>query len=663
MQRLVIILILGGLNLISSAQSCIPDYITFYLQSQVDSFQINYPGCTEIEGDVIITGNDITNLIGLVVLTSIGGDLRIEDASSLTKLYGLNNISFIGGELNIEENESLFNLEGLSSLVHINESLKIKENSSLLSLSGLDNLTTIGEDLNIGCSGYSWTGNPLLNNLSGLHSLSSIGNTLMICNNHGMTDLSGIENLTSVENIRISSNDNQSSLTGLQGVTNVDGYISISWNDLLNSLYGLNNLTTTGSLLLFRLPSLDDLSGLERLCTVGNDLTISSNFSIISLTSLDSLNYIGGKLTIESNYDLVDLSGLENLTEIGAGLEIGSNYSLSSINALSSVTSIGGDLIIQSNSDLTSLVGLSGVTSIDGDLVISNFSNLTSLAGIENINPSSIENLQISWLYSLTDCAFPNICEYLADPNGVVDIYRNGSSCNNPVQIANECGITLPCLPYGNYHFMYQYEIDSFQTDYPGCTDLEGSLYIHGGWGGGMGDYTNLDGLSVVTSIDGILLVSRAYYLTSLSGIENIDGTSISDLYIWYSPYLSECEVQSICDYLANPNGEVEIKENANGCNSPEEVLDACESVSVQEQETEPLFKIFPNPASDYLYVDNQSRHEIDKILIYNTIGQIIYSQDYNDPVIHISDLDQGIYILEIIADDIKKRMKFIVGN
>jgi len=663
MQRLIILLFWGGLNLISSAQSCIPDYITFYLQSQVDSFQINYPGCTEIEGDVYIGGDDITNLDGLLVLTSIGGDLRIENTSSLTSLYGLNNISFIGEVLNIEENELLIDLSGLNGLLHINESLKIKENSGLLSLSGLYNLTTIGMDINIGCSNYSWTGNPLLNNLSGLHSLSSIGNSLMICNNHGMTDLSGIENLTSVENIRISSNDNLSSLTGLQGITNVNGYLYISWNDSLNSLYGLNNLDSAGSLGLFRLPSLYDLSGLERLCKVDNDLTISYNFSINSIESLDSLTYIGGNLTINSNYDLIDLSGLENLTEIGGGLEIRNNYSLSSINALYSVTSIGGDLIIHHNSDLTSLVGLSEVTTIDGNLVINNMSSLTSLSGIENINPSSIENLEISWLYSLTDCAFPNICEYLTDPNGVVDIYRNGYSCNNPAQIANECGITLPCLPYGNYHFMYQYEIDSFQTDYPDCTDLEGSLFLHGGWGGGTGDYTNLDGLSVVTSIDGILLISGAYYLNSLSGIDKIDAASISDLYIMYSPFLSECEVQSICDYLADPNGDVEIKENAYGCNSPEEVQAACDAVSILEQDPESLFKIFPNPASNYLFVDNQSSHEIDKILIYNTIGQIIYSQDHKELMIHISGLDQGIYILEIIADDLKKRMKFVIGN
>ena len=663
MLRLITILILAGLNLISSAQSCIPDYIDFYLQSQVDSFQINYPGCTEIEGDVYISGNDITNLIGLGVLTSIGGNLRIENTSSLTKLNGLNNISVIGEDLLIEDNESLYNFDGLSSLVQINGTLTIKENSSLVSLSGLDNLTTIGEDINIGCSGYSWTGNPLLSNLSGLNSLSSIGNSLRICRNHGLTDLSGIENLTNVENISISSNDNLSSLTGLQGISNIDGYIYIGWNDLLNSLDGLNNLTTVGSLTLFRLPNLDNLSGLEHLCTVNGDLEISSNHTIINITSLDSLIYIGGQLTIDNNYDLIDLSGFENLTEIGGGLEIINNTYLSNINALSSVTSIGGDLIIRTHPFFTSLIGLSGVTSIAGNLTISNMSQITSLSGIENISASSIENLNISWLYSLTDCVFPNICEYLADPNGVVDIFRNGNSCYDPTLIANECGITLQCLPYGNYHFQNQAQIDSFQTDYSGCTDLGGSLYIQDGFGSEAGEYTNLDGLSVITSIDGVLVISGSDSLSSLSGLDNVDATSISALYIVNNPFLSECEVESICDYLANPVGEVDISDNASGCNHPNQVQNACETVTIQEKDLEPLFSVYPIPARHYLCVDNRSRHKIDKILIYNTIGQIIFSQDYKGSMIHISELEKGVYILEIITDELKTRMKFIVRN
>ena len=55
----------SAIHLCSSSQSCLPERITFTIQAQIDNFQTNYPNCTEIEGVVTISGNDITNLNGL----------------------------------------------------------------------------------------------------------------------------------------------------------------------------------------------------------------------------------------------------------------------------------------------------------------------------------------------------------------------------------------------------------------------------------------------------------------------------------------------------------------------------------------------------------------------------------------------------------------------
>ena len=59
----------------NSQSPCLPEGITFTTQAQVDSFQINYPGCTEIMGTVVIEGPSINNLDGLNVLTAVGGFL------------------------------------------------------------------------------------------------------------------------------------------------------------------------------------------------------------------------------------------------------------------------------------------------------------------------------------------------------------------------------------------------------------------------------------------------------------------------------------------------------------------------------------------------------------------------------------------------------------
>lgn len=70
------------------AQPCLPEGIEITTQVQIDSFQINYPGCSEIEGDVEINGDDFTNLYGLSVINSIGGEFIIKSYNSLTNLSG-----------------------------------------------------------------------------------------------------------------------------------------------------------------------------------------------------------------------------------------------------------------------------------------------------------------------------------------------------------------------------------------------------------------------------------------------------------------------------------------------------------------------------------------------------------------------------------------------
>ena len=127
-----------------TAQSCLPEGITFTTQEQIDNFQTDYPGCTEIEGDVEINGENITNLNGMLVLKSIGGELLIK-STSLVSLIGLDSITSIGKSLFIDSNFALTSLTGLSSLSSIDGNLLIEYNRSLLSIESLENLISIEE--------------------------------------------------------------------------------------------------------------------------------------------------------------------------------------------------------------------------------------------------------------------------------------------------------------------------------------------------------------------------------------------------------------------------------------------------------------------------------------------------------------------------------------
>jgi hypothetical protein len=77
------------------SQGCLPDGILFSSQAAIDNFQTNYPDCTEIQGNVAIDGEDITNLNGLNGIISIGGQLRIENNPLLIDLTGLENLTSI----------------------------------------------------------------------------------------------------------------------------------------------------------------------------------------------------------------------------------------------------------------------------------------------------------------------------------------------------------------------------------------------------------------------------------------------------------------------------------------------------------------------------------------------------------------------------------------
>ena len=84
---------------LSKAQNCIPIAIVFTTQAQVDAFPTDYPGCTIIDGNVGITGNNITNIDSLIQITKINGSLQILNADGLNNLDGFENLTHILGSL------------------------------------------------------------------------------------------------------------------------------------------------------------------------------------------------------------------------------------------------------------------------------------------------------------------------------------------------------------------------------------------------------------------------------------------------------------------------------------------------------------------------------------------------------------------------------------
>jgi len=109
-----------------------------------------------------------------------------------------------------------------------------------------------------------------------------------------------------------------------------------------------------------------------------------------------------------------DISGLQNLTSVGGDLRLVTDALLENENldAFQNLTSIGGDLVLDGN-NFTDLSPLQNLTSINGSLQITNQLYLPSLEGLENIDYTTITDLQIYGNNSLSVCNFPNICSKL----------------------------------------------------------------------------------------------------------------------------------------------------------------------------------------------------------------------------------------------------------
>ena len=538
-------------------------------------------------------------------------------------------------------------------------------------------------------------------------------------------------------------------------------------------------------------------------CTeIEGDVQINGD-DIINLNGLNVLTSFGGGLWIQDNFALTTLTGLDNLYSIGENLWVIHNYALTSLIGLENVTSSGGDLRIDYNGTLTSLTGLENLSSIGRSLSITNNDALSSLDGLNNIDVASISNLYITGNKLLANCEAESICQYLSSPYGPVNIFNNAPGCNSPSEIANACGFTITCLPYGNYYFFNQAEIDSFQSYYPDCTELEGRIEINGdeilnlaglnnitsiggglgiqrnalmnltglenmtSIGGSLGIYytnalTNLTGLENVTSIGGGLYISSNNSLTSLTGLEhvtsieenmffnnndalmnliglenvtyiggylhiasnnaltsltglknvtsiagylkikynnsltsltgldnlnsiggnvdirgntgltnltgleNVNASSICNLYIFENSSLATCEVQSVCDYLTAPSGNIFIHDNAPGCNSPEEVQDSC-WVAIEEIMVLSEIAIHPNPftTSTTITYGLQQPASV-QITIYNHLGkqlEVIHqkqSAGKQQVVWNAEGLPSGVYYCVLKTREGTQTMKMI---
>ncbi|MAY53710.1 MAG: hypothetical protein CMC75_10680 [Flavobacteriaceae bacterium] len=288
-------------------------------------------------------------------------------------------------------------------------------------------------------------------------------------------------------------------------------------------------------------------------CTVVQETLEISGNNISDLSGLSQITTVENVLTIHNNPILQNLNGLEDIqlgTSSSPTIFVFENGSLTNLDGLNGITSNvdpqGIDqIIIRDNPELTSIEGLSSLATNVGKIEIINNNSLTALIGFENltlIGAIFIENNDLlSQLFTI---------------NTSVGTLFELHIVNNEI-LTNLNGLEA-------------------------LTDLDIQLNIDGN-----PSLLNLNGLRGVLndgphSIPLEFKINNNTSLNDISGFENIDFNTLWRGEITNNTNLSECDIQSICNFIDTSN-ELIIENNAVRCTSVSEVETECTLVNISD--------------------------------------------------------------------------------
>ncbi|HFA50018.1 MAG TPA: hypothetical protein ENJ95_13500 [Bacteroidetes bacterium] len=448
----------------------------------------------------VVNEDDEANSVDPTVTSACSGNIVL---NSQAKVNTFGNCEVIDGNLAII-GEDITDLSPLSSLIEVKGSLNIWSNSNLTNLEGLNNLSSVG--------GLTIRSNPLLENLLPLSNLSSDElDFLFLKKNNALLDLEGLEGVTGVSRLIIEGNTNLLTLKGLNNLSISRGDLVISENPSLLNLNDLNSLLTVNDdFVVHKNDALLDLKGVEGI-TGANFLRITQNANLQTLEGLNNLSFVENRLDVTDNPSLLNLNGLNNLNSVGSVFGIQRNAALADISALAQLNS-------------------------SRELIIFYNHSLTNLSGLENL--SQLENLTISNNQILNNCC--GIHPLLSSGNigGRISIVANPFPCSNESNILNNCASTI-CT--GDVILESQADVDNF----PGCSTIGGNLIIRSpfGTGSASSDITDLSPLLGLTEVTGKLVLENNDHLLNLHGLENI--TAINGLAIVLSDSLNNIQALS----------------------------------------------------------------------------------------------------------------------
>ncbi|MAO10855.1 MAG: hypothetical protein CMC07_08225 [Flavobacteriaceae bacterium] len=217
---------------------------------------------------------------------------------------------------------------------------------------------------------------------------------------------------------------------------------------------------------------------------------------------------------------------------------------------------------------------------------------------------------------------------------------------------------------------VYSLSIVSEDIDNDGDSDIVASSFENSSvvW------FENLDGQGTFGSsrlIDDNNLGGHEVYAEDLDGDGDVDVLSaiyFDDTVYWYEndgtgnfgepQIISSNVIEAICVFADDFNGDGKMDVLATSRRNDEIIwFENLGPLAIEENEAN-LFNIYPNPTSGLL--DIKSNTPISEIIVYNNIGQLLYTFEEKNQV-DISDLSEGIYFLKITNEKGNTKTKKVV--
>ncbi|MBL7921034.1 MAG: T9SS type A sorting domain-containing protein [Bacteroidia bacterium] len=78
----------------------------------------------------------------------------------------------------------------------------------------------------------------------------------------------------------------------------------------------------------------------------------------------------------------------------------------------------------------------------------------------------------------------------------------------------------------------------------------------------------------------------------------------------------------------------------------------SCITLNQKEITDELVFKLYPNPANEFLNFEPYTDYADNKVLIYNSIGQLVKEEIINKNYVDVKDLPAGVYLLHLLNSE-----------